>query len=279
VGALHRGVTLVQQRPAVTIPVHIISLASATHRRAYQAAQAKRLGFVPIWSDAVGTQDISDAIFHQYAFQWQRALKKTEVACFLSHLHLWQNIAKSDGPAVVLEDDVVLGGDWLADVQLLGTHQKADFICLETWGKKILGKSESLGHLELKPLILNSAGAAAYVLWPSGAQHLVARYERCGVALADAFINQTTGWRIWQLVPANAVQMSVAPDFGLPKMDHSESLIARELHAAAIANSLTVRCQMKTRRLFGELKKAWWQLTSLIIYTRSRVPFIDHHYR
>lgn len=262
----------------MTIPVHIISLASANHRRAYQAAQAQRLGFVPIWSDAVGIHDISDAVFHQYAFQWQRALKKTEVACFMSHLHLWQNIAKSDGPAVVLEDDVVLGGDWLADVQLVAKHPQADFVCLETWGKKILGKTETLGHLQLKRLILNSAGAAAYVLWPSGAQHLVARYERCGVALTDAFINQTTGWRIWQLVPANAVQMSVAPDFGLPHMDHSESLIAREQHASAIA-PMTVRCQMKARRLIGEVKKAWRQLSSLLLYKRSCIPFMNHNHR
>lgn len=260
----------------MTIPIHIISLPSATHRRAYQTAQAQRLGFEPKWSDAVGIHNISDAFFHQYAFQWQRALKKTEVACFMSHLQLWQSIAKSDGPAVVLEDDVVLGGDWLTDVQLLATHPQADLVCLETWGKKTLGSSETLGHLELRRLLINSAGAAAYVLWPSGAQHLVARYERCGVALADAFINQTPGWRIWQLVPANAIQMSVAPSFGLPSMDHSESMIAREQHASAIAPSLQVRCQMKGRRFWGELHKALRQLSTLWRYKRTHVPFMNH---
>ncbi len=260
----------------MTIPIHIISLPSATHRRAYQTAQAQRLGFEPRWSDAVGINDISDAFFHQYAFQWQRALKKTEVACFMSHLQLWKSIAISDGPAIVLEDDVVLGCDWLANVQLLATYTQADLVCLETWGKKTLGKSETIGNLELRQLLINSAGAAAYVLWPSGAQHLVARYERCGVALADAFINQTLGWRIWQLVPANAVQMSVAPDFGLPHMDHSESMIAREQHASAMAPSLTVRWQMKGRRLLGELNKAWRQLSTVLHCKRTRVPFMNH---
>ena len=263
----------------MTLPVHIISLASATHRRAYQTAQAQRLGFEPQWSDAVSLQDISDAFFHQHAFQWQRALKRTEVACFMSHLQLWQNIAQSDGPAVVLEDDVVLGGNWLADVQLLATHPQADFICLETWGKKTLGNADTLGHLTLRRLVLNSAGAAAYVLWPSGARHLLARYERCGVALADAFINQTQGWRIWQLVPANAVQMSVAPDFGLPPMDHSESMIAREQHASAIAPSPTVRWHMKGRRLLGELDKAWRQLSTVLMCKRTHVPFMNHEHR
>ena len=263
----------------MTIPVHIISLASATHRRAYQATQAQRLGFEPRWSNAVGINDISDAFFHQNAFQWQRALKKTEVACFMSHLQLWQNIAQSDGPAIVLEDDVILGGDWLADVQLLATHPQADFICLETWGKKTLGNSEILGHLKLRRLVLNSAGAAAYVLWPAGAKLLMARYERCGVALADAFINQTNGWRIWQLVPANAVQMSVAPDFGLPPMDHSDSMIAREQNASAVAPSMSVKFHMKWRRVNGELIKAWRQLSSLFAHNRVYIPYLNHDHK
>lgn len=117
------------------IPVHVVSLASATQSRAYRTAQAQRSGFVPIWSDAVGTHEISKDFFHQYAFQCQRALKKTGGASFISRLQLSQNIAKSYSTAISLDDDVALGGDCLADVQLLATHPPADLVCLETCGK------------------------------------------------------------------------------------------------------------------------------------------------
>jgi glycosyl transferase family 25 len=95
------------------------------------------------------------------------------------------------------------------------------------------GQGQTVGHLKLQRLYLNSAGAAAYVLWPSGAQRLLFQYERYGVALADAFINQIHNWSAWQLVPANAVQMNVAPLYGLPTPVHSDSLIAREKHPSA----------------------------------------------
>lgn len=262
----------------VTPPTYIISLASATHRRAFQVAQAERLGFNVIWSPAVGINDFSDTFFYQNAFKWQRALKKTEVACFMSHLRLWQTIAESQSPAVILEDDVILGVNWLADIQTLAEHAKSDYICLEAWKKKTLGSAQQVRHLTIKKLWLNSAGAAGYMLWPSGAKCLLSRYESHGVALADAFINQTKGWSAWQLVPANVVQMSVATDYGFKALPHSESLIAREIHASAIAPNIWVMLQMKWRRLKGELGKTWMHMSKLLIATRDYVPFMNQRH-
>lgn len=261
------------------ITTYIISLESAIHRREYQAAQAKRLGFQPIWFNAIGIQDINEDFFYSHAFQWQRALKRTEVACFMSHLQLWQKIAKSEHPAVVLEDDVVLGSNWTAQIENLANNTNADFICLEAWGKKTLGEPDFVGDLQLRKLLQNSAGAAAYILWPTGARHLLARYERYGVALADAFINQTRGWRIWQLVPANAIQMNVAPDYGLTSFPNSESLIAREQHASPVAPSKTVKYSMKWRRFKCELHKAWLRISTLFMCTRTYVPYLHHDHK
>lgn len=260
----------------MTLPIYIISLASAIHRRKFQEAQAEQFGFDALWSSAVSVHDLSDQFFYKNAFKWQRALKKTEVACFMSHLKLWKTIAEGHGPAVVLEDDVILGGDWYADIQTLAAHAKADFICLEAWKKKTLGEHQQVKYLTLQKLWLNSAGAAGYMLWPSGAKKLLARYERNGVALADAFINQTTGWSAWQLVPANVVQMNVAPNFGLQVLPHSESLIARENYASAIVPNRCIFYQMKWRRFKGEFSKAWIHLTKLLIAKRGYVPFINH---
>ena len=124
----------------MTPSIYIITLASATQRRAFQQAQAERLGFEPIWHPAVDVDDMSDAFFLQHAFSWQRPLKKTEVGCFMSHYQLWQRIAQSDGPAVVLEDDVILAPQWLQTLEQLVQHPHADLINLEAFDKKILGK-------------------------------------------------------------------------------------------------------------------------------------------
>lgn len=263
----------------MTVPVYIISLASAEHRRAFQEAQAQRLGFKPVWSPAVGVNDISDALFLRHAFQWERALKKTEVACFMSHLNLWRTIAAGDTPAVVLEDDVILSGHWFENIRSLAQHAQADCICLEAWGKKMLGATQMVGHLKLQRLHLNSAGAAAYLLWPSGAQRLLDKYEQEGVALADAFINQTRAWRFFQLVPANAIQMNVAPLYGLPALVHSESLISRETHASAAAPDRGVVLRMKWRRLKGELNKARLRLCSTWGAQRGYVPYLHHQHQ
>lgn len=262
----------------MTPPVYIISLASAIHRRAFQEAQAERLGFDVIWSPAVSINDLSDTFFYKNAFKWQRALKKTEVACFMSHLQLWQTIADSQGPAVILEDDVILGENWPADIQTLAEQAKSDYICLEAWKKKTLGSAQQVGNLSMKKLWLNSAGAAGYMLWPSGAKCLISRYERHGIGLADAFINQTKGWSAWQLVPANVVQMNVATDYGLQALPYSESLIAREIHASAIAPNICVILQMKWRRFKGECGKAWMHLSKLLIATRDYVPFMNQRH-
>jgi glycosyl transferase family 25 len=262
----------------MTTDIYIISLASAVHRRAFQATQAKRLGFEPVWCDATSVQDISEDFFYRHAFQWQRALKKTEVACFMSHFQLWQKIASSNRPAVVLEDDVVLGCAWTDQINTLTSYSNADFICLEAWGKKTLGKSDCVGNLQLRELLLNSAGAAAYILWPTGARHLLARYERDGVALADAFINQTQGWRIWQLIPANAIQMNVAPEYGLSSLPNSESLIAREHNPSATAPSHTIKYIMKWRRFKCEMKKAWILISLSFKHKRKYIPYLHHEH-
>ncbi|MFM2074271.1 MAG: hypothetical protein RJB34_576 [Pseudomonadota bacterium] len=263
----------------MTVPVYIISLASAEHRRAFQEAQAQRLGFEPVWFAAVGVNEISDAFFLQHAFQWERALKKTEVACFMSHLNIWRTIAAGDSPAVVLEDDVILGGQWFENIRSLAQHAQADCICLEAWGKKILGVPQMVGHLKLQQLHLNSAGAAAYLLWPSGARRLLSKYEQQGVALADAFINQTRGWNFLQLVPANALQMNVASEYGLPEYAHSASLIAREMHVSAKPPTITLLVAMKWRRFKGELNKACLRLCSNSMGKRDYVPYLHHKHK
>jgi glycosyl transferase family 25 len=232
-------------------------LASATQRRAFQQAQAERLGFEPIWHPAVGVDDMSDAFFLEHAFSWQRPLKKTEVGCFMSHYQLWQRIAQSDGPAVVLEDDVVLGGQWLDDIRTLEKLNSIDCICLETWNKKIISKKPIFfDGLQLHELFMNSAGAAGYMLWPSGAKILLNKFNIDGAGLTDAFINQTKELKFYQLVPANVVQVNVLKSFDKSNNELDlPSLIHREGNPSPSPSSNLVRLIMRLKRIDGEFKK------------------------
>lgn len=254
-------------------PTYIITLASAHRRREFQRQQAESLGFEPVWHPAVGIQDISDEFFQAHAFRWRRPLKKTEVGCFLSHLSLWKLIQASGQPGVVLEDDAMLGPHWVADIRALSQLQDVDYVCLETWKNKILSSELTAGHLKLRRLHLNSAGSAGYMLWPSGAARLIAQYEAIGPGLADGFINNIDDWRAWQLVPANVIQMCVAPLYGMEPPEEPGSLIASAASPAADQLPWGLHMQMKIRRLLGELRKAKINLGVLAGRSRLHVPF------
>jgi len=260
----------------MSVPIYIITLSTASHRRAFQEAQASRLGFSPIWHPAMGIHDFSDEVFLQHAFSWQRALKKTEVGCFLSHLQIWQLIAESSSPAVVLEDDAILADEWLCTIETLTEFQEADVINLEAVGKKQLGKLKQHGGFTLRRLVLNSSGAGAYLIWPQGARKLLNRYSNCGAALADVFINETRDLQSWQLVPAIAIQQCMLPYYGLATQDEGLSQISREQFASPLPPSIRIALGMRIRRLIGEMQKGFIKLWGLISHQRQFIPFQTH---
>jgi glycosyl transferase family 25 len=200
-------------------------------------------------------------------------LKKSEMGCFLSHLSLWKLILASGQPGVVLEDDAMLGHHWVADIQALSQLQDVDYVCLETWKNKILSSERTAGHLKLRRLHLNSAGAAGYMLWPSGAARLVAQYEAIGPGLADGFINNIDDWRAWQLVPANVIQLCVAPLYGMVPPEDPRSLISNAATPLTTRPDFGLQVRMKWRRVLGELRKAKINLSVFAGRSRTHVPF------
>lgn len=258
-------------------PSYIITLASAVDRRAFQDAQALRLGFTPIWHSALGVNEFSDETFLKNAFRWQRPLKKTEVGCFLSHLQVWERIAASSTPAVVLEDDVILSDRWPQAIDDLATLQGVDCVNLEAVGKKQVGAALHSGPWTIKRLHLNSSGAGAYLLWPGGARKLLAHYQREGAALADAFISEVAGLEVWQIEPAIVIQMCMLPYYGLPSRAEGISHIARELHASPVPPNAAIAMQMKWRRLKGEWRKGIKRLGVLWGQRRQYIPYLTHH--
>jgi glycosyl transferase family 25 len=270
VGAFDGGVVLIPS-------IYIISLASATQRRIYQTDQSNRLGFKPIWQNAYGVNDFSEDVFLQHAFDWQRPLIKTEVGCFLSHLEVWKKIAVSDCPAVILEDDVILTTSSIQAFEELSTYENADIINLEAAGKKQVSYETKHKSFLLRKLVLNSSGAAAYMLWPSGAKKLLKHYQSNGAALADVFINESRSLSSWQIVPAVVIQQCMLPYYDMPEIKEGVSQIAREKYDSPKCPNIWIKLVLLFRRIKGEVNKGLIKLMTFFGHERIFIPYLDNY--
>lgn len=255
---------------------YILNLPAAQERRNFQTQQAERLGLDAHFIDAQTPADIPDAFFQAHAFSWERPIKITEVACFLSHHRVWQQIAKSDGPALVLEDDAILARNTPTLLDWLNTLENVDHVSLETrQRKKLLGLNPKVPvglSATLLPLLQDRTGAAAYVLWPAGARILLAKFEQQGMGLADAFISSTYQLQSWQTVPAFAIQADMARAYGTSCPIAPHSLIAREKVPSPSTRSVLHDLQLKGRRLNSQLRLA---IRYLNCFWRARRQFVS----
>ena len=239
---------------------YILNLPSALERRKFQAQQATHLGLDALFIDAQTPAYIPDAFFQAHAFSWERPIKITEVACFMSHHQVWQQIADSHEPALVLEDDAILALNTPALLKVLGLLEGVDHVSLETRQRqKLLGRSfKSIDGLNacLRPLLQDRTGAAAYVLWPAGARVLLDKFAQQGMGLADAFISSTYRLKSWQTVPAFAIQADMASAYGVFCPIVPDSLIAREKVPSPLTRSGWHDLQFKWRRMGAQLRLA-----------------------
>lgn len=240
------------------LKTYIISLPKSEERRNFQREQLTRLGLEHVIFDAVSTQQLEGIDPGIRLDQWERLLMPTEVACFFSHFRLWQLIAASSQPALVLEDDALLSSRTPVFLQSVKVLSGVDHITLETrLRKKLLGPVKTLdANLGISRLYQDRTGAAAYILWPSGAKLLIKQAQESGAALADAFISNFYRINSWQAVPALAVQSDVASQYGVESKLQTHSYIQandrRENHQLTGLGAL----RFKARRLGVQLKLA-----------------------
>lgn len=201
------------------IPVLVISMATATARRDMQAAQLGALGVPFRFLDATVAADLPTAELARLDRLWCRPMRPAEVACALSHRRAWDSVAAGDGPVLILEDDAILARDTAAVLAALAGLSGIDCVNLETFTfPKRLGSAQALAlaPYSLAPVVRDSGGAAAYLLWPSGARKALAGLGGY-LPLADAALNLAPGLRKVQLEPACAIQaMFLAASRGLP---------------------------------------------------------------
>lgn len=242
-----------------TLRVLLLNLAKEKLRLEFQLEQAKTLGLDLRRLEAVTAEDVNDHRYQELAFRWERPLRRTEVACFLSHKNAWQDVADQSSPALILEDDAVLSSKLPLILDSLSTKSGLDLVTLENRGrKKHVGKHQLPldKSTRLVRLYQDRTGAAAYVLWPSGARKLLDRYQREGASLADAFIATSYGLNAYQIEPAAAIQADHCRVYNITERLQTTTSTTPEQHPRPKPSSVLQTISFKLRRVRGQLQLA-----------------------
>ena len=198
--------------------IFVINLPSAIERRKLQQDQLTKLGLEYTILDATSSDDISDATYKKHYFDWQRPLRKTEIACYYSHRLAWEMVTKSRNPALIIEDDAVLSSCVPELLDNLNEIDDSDLINLENRSRK---KFVSRSYIEidcnskLYRLYQDRTGAAGYLLWPSGANKLIQLEKNSGIGLADAHITACHKLKAYQVEPSPIIQLDQCNLYGI----------------------------------------------------------------
>jgi len=203
-----------------------------------------------------------------YKYRGDRAARRGETACFLSHRSCWERVVREQLPyAAIFEDDVHFGADVGA---LFGSSDwlppEADIIKLETMrrhAKIDKAPAASIGRRGLHRLHNFHPGAAAYIVTRRGAEKLLAASERFDDPVDHFMFNPALdGARklaIFQLVPAVCCQ-----DFFI--RDKQATLgLGSELHDERVTRPTA------SQKLARELKRPLVQLVALAGRTISNL--------
>lgn len=246
----------------------VINLDHATKRWGFQQKQLDKLGLPYQRWQATAVSSLTDAEYEKWANDWQRKLRRTEVACFLSHYRVWQYIATAEKPFLVLEDDAILSKDLPVVLNKLHTSSLAGYhhLTFETRGrKKLIGKQiiDAGNTVSLNHLFLDKTGAAAYLLTPEGAKILLNQVDKHGAGLADALLCHTKSLKSMQSVPALAIQMDMAEHYDMPKLrldDVATSNISTPDNTKPPADGAVDKVRYKSRRISAQLAMGITQL-------------------
>ena len=202
----------------MSIRALVINLECSKERLEFQRQQLSVLGVSFARIPAVSAKDLDDATYAERANDWERPLRRTEVACALSHTQAWETVIRLNAPCLILEDDALLSIHTKDILDSLVQQSDYDCVSLETRARKKRVSKEKFhlwGNFYLSKLIQDKSGAAAYVLWPNGATKLLNWIKENGLGLADAILSTGPTWHHGQIEPAAATQLDCCYHYGL----------------------------------------------------------------
>ena len=249
----------------------VINLKNSIDRLEFQKTQLDSLNINYAVVEAVEASQIDENFYQEQSMSWERPLRRSELACCLSHVSAWDRVIKENKPYLILEDDAFLHEDTSSALNALGDKNNFDCVNLETRNrKKILSKTRVplLKDYSLSQIFYNKSGAAAYLLWPSGAKILYRYYKKHGAALADAIIAHCDHFKHFQIEPALAIQIDCCNDYSIVPPIETTSNINQQPKPMC-NNPFIFTC----RRLKAQLKIIIRQIITLFSSRRTNVPF------
>lgn len=251
--------------------IYIINLEKDKERRLFQEKQFNELGLSYEFIEATTINDIN-LLYNNNKDDWQRPLRKVEVACYFSHQKLWQSVIQENKPALILEDDAMICKELSKILNFCSKLENIDHISLESVGrKKLLGNRAmiiSSSGFKLSPLIIDRNGAGGYIIYPSGAKKLLEQEKKVGIALADAQISGCFKLKSYQLEPACVVQMDQCHKYGLQSPIKVNSNI-NQIEKEKIQKKKYL--SFKRKRIAHQIKLALRQFSYLFRAKRRRV--------
>jgi len=251
----------------VGLEIFVISLRDS-NRRQFQIKQFDKLNLGFNFLDACSTSDISKEIFDDNSLDWDRQLKISELACYFSHRNLWTKISQKNNPCLILEDDAFISSDIKRILNIIDKISSIDLINLENRGRKKVVSMKPwkiISGVNLYRLFHDTTGAAAYILWPSGAKKLLRAEKQLGIALADAQIYRTKDLLSLQIEPSPVIQLDMCKNYGI------ELIKLKKLMGSSVSSKfrLNSNLRFKYKRIRTQLLLGI-KLMYLSFFTRKR---------
>lgn len=256
----------------------LINLDSSKDRLEEQKKQFKRLGLKFNRFSATTIQDFTESEYLDLAFNGQRPMKQSELACFLSHQRAWEYVIEQNEPCVILEDDAVLVSDFSILLQQIESIKiPVDFINLEAHGRrKIISKqpSYSLKDYRLFELYLDRSGTGGYILYPQGAQKLLSFMNQRAIGLADEFIYSCHLLNAYQIEPAVLLQSDKCPVYNVQTDINMGSVIGQVKNVVNFELTLSQKINFKYNRIMTQLRLGIYYLKVLFKGVKREI-FVD----
>lgn len=261
--------------------IFIINLPGSTARLQFQQEQLKQLGLDFEILPAVSANDIQEETYQSMSQGWERPLRRSELACYLSHQKAWEAIVKYDQPTLILEDDALLSSHVPFLLNALADYRSCDLVEMEVRSrKKIVSKQGEvlIDDHQLFRLYQDRTGTAGYVLWPSGAKKLLDKAKATSPAPADAFISSTYELNSYQVEPAAIIQLDQCAHYNILNRAQTESTISNERKPIPLDISPKDKFIFKIRRISSQFRMGWRQLSVLSQGTKRAIKLIANDF-
>ena len=257
---------------------YIINLPKEKTRHNFMKKQMEKLDLEYTFISAVMVSNLSEDDYINSGMGWQRPLRKTELACFLSHREAWKQAANSDTHSLILEDDAVLSPSSKDIIHDVIDSLNFDLLCLETRfrRKKLIGPTQLTTKSKFARLYQDRAGAAAYLLSPAGAKKLYNKTKLSKPGLADAYISSSYELHAYQILPALAIQLDQCNIHGLVPEIKTETSINENRPNDQM--ELFLKLKFITRRIFAQIRLAMRITSKIFISKFKEIPIAPDFY-